>query len=226
MSQKNELLSKLLDQRQHLDKVSLLREFVHNLEYSVGKFKTNTTRSDLYQALAYTVRDVLVDRYNETQERYASEKAKRLYYLSMEFLLGRLLTGNLINLGIDEDSDDAMRDIGHTLEEISEYEPDAGLGNGGLGRLAACFLDSLTSLCLPATGSGIRYEYGIFHQNLVNGEQREAPDAWLSRGNPWELMRSDILFPVNFYGYTEDSTLSDGKKIVRWYPGEAVMAMA
>jgi starch phosphorylase len=144
----------------------------------------------------------------------------------MEFLLGKLLMTNLVNLEIRSEMTAAINEIGYNLDEIAEYEPDAGLGNGGLGRLAACFLDSLSTQDMVCTGSGIRYEYGIFHQNIVNGEQKEAPEAWLARGNPWELMRSDVMFPVSFYGYTEEYVTAVGEKAIRWYPGETIMAMA
>ena len=223
---KHEKLYKMLERVQSVDKQSIAAHFVHNLEYSVGKYKHNTTGSDIYQAMAFTIRDALVDRFNETQELAVNAKSRRVYYLSMEFLLGRLLKSNLINLGIYQQTKGALEEIGYDLEEILEYEPDAGLGNGGLGRLAACFLDSLTSQDMVATGTGIRYEYGIFHQNIVNGEQKEAPDAWLSRGNPWELMRADLLYPIHYYGHTEITTTPTGEKTTRWFPGETVMAMA
>src|SRR5439155_17465968 len=124
------------------------------------------------------------------------------YYLSMEFLLGRMLLSNIINLGALEEYREAMQRLGFTLEELGECEADAGLGNGGLGRLAACFIESASTLSLPFYGYGIRYEFGIFRQRIIDGQQSEAPDKWLRFGNPFEVPRPDVLFPVKFYGRT------------------------
>ncbi len=224
---KRERLLELLDHKGiHVSPDTFQHTVVRHLEYTVGKFKHNITGADIYQALAYTVRDVLLDRYNETQERYKKEKVKRVYYLSMEFLLGRLLKNNLVNLGSWNLAKDALDGIGYQINDIEEYEPDAGLGNGGLGRLAACFLDSLATLNLPATGCGLRYEFGIFHQHLVDGYQKEAPDSWLGRGNPWEMARPDISYPVHFYGTLEQYVTGTGDMATQWIPGETIMAMA
>lgn len=226
---KNERFSRLwelLDATRISDAESIEKNFVHHLEYTVGKYKHDITGADAYQALAYTIRDSLIDLYNETQATYKEKKAKRVYYLSMEFLLGRLLKSNLLNLQSWGLADESIKNLGFELGDLVEYEPDAGLGNGGLGRLAACFLDSMATLELPAIGSGLRYEFGIFHQHIVDGFQREAPDSWLTRGNPWELPRPDIIFPIHFYGTTEDYITATGAVATLWTPGETVMAMA
>lgn len=219
-------LWELMDRVQNIDEDSLRKAFAHHLEYTVCKYRESIHGPDVYQALAYTVRDFLIDRWNETQASFKESKAKRVYYLSMEFLLGRLLTANLVNLGMREQVQENLKHFGYDLEEISEYEPDAGLGNGGLGRLAACFLESMATLDLPCSGASIRYEFGIFHQQIVNGHQKEAPDNWLSRGNPWEIMRNDIIYPVYFYGQSESYVDDAGNVRFRWVPGETVMAQA
>ena len=224
--EKHKKLWALMEEQRNIDVAALRRAFAHHMEYTVGKYREGIQKADVYQALAYTVRDFLIDRWNETQQEVKRRRTRRVYYLSMEFLMGRLLVTNLVNVGMREIADQNLAEFGYTLEEIMEYEPDAGLGNGGLGRLAACFLDSMATLDLPCSGSTIRYEFGIFHQQILNGYQKEAPDDWLSRGNPWEIMRGDILYPVNFYGHTEQYVDDTGTVRTRWLPGDSVMAMA
>lgn len=223
---KREKLWELLDREPNIDLASLTKAFAHHLEYTVCKYRDSVHGSDIYRALAYTVRDFLIDRWNQSQEEIRKTKTKRLYYMSMEFLMGRLLNVNLVNTGMREQAAKALEEFGFDLEEISAYEPDAGLGNGGLGRLAACFLESIATLNLPGSGSSIRYEFGIFHQQIVDGYQKEAPDAWLARGNPWEIQRHDIQFAVNFYGYTERYVDDASLVRSRWVPGESVVAQA
>lgn len=150
---------------------------------------------------------------------------KRVYYLSLEFLLGRLMQATLVNTDLEDSYKDALQDLGYSLDDIYEEELDPGLGNGGLGRLAACFIDSLATLNYPAWAYGIRYNYGIFKQGIVNGYQVERPDYWLSRGNPWEIERVDVQFPVNFYGKVVKYN-DHGVERCRWEPGEKVIAMA
>jgi starch phosphorylase len=222
----HEKLLKLLDRPREVDLESILMAFVHHLEYSVGKYKHNVGAQDIYQALALTIRDFLIDRWNETQERHRETRAKRVYYLSLEYLIGQMLVTNLVNMGMREAAAHALREIGFDLDEIADQEPDPGLGNGGLGRLAACFLDSLATLDLPGCGCGLRYEYGMFRQQIVDGYQHEAPDGWLSRRNPWEVRRGDLVYPVPYYGHTE---VIPGARVpgpARWVPGETVLAMA
>jgi starch phosphorylase len=223
---KREKLWELLDREPNIDLLSLTRAFAHHLEYTVCKYRDTARGPDIYQALAFTVRDFLIDRWNRSQAEIRAKKSKRLYYISMEFLMGRLLDVNLVNTGMRAQAARALAEFGFDLAEIRDYEPDAGLGNGGLGRLAACFLESIATLNLPGSGSSIRYEFGIFHQQIVEGYQKEAPDAWLARGNPWEIQRHDIRFAVNFYGYTERYVDDAGVVRSHWAAGESVIAQA
>lgn len=225
MSNHNKLIQ-LLQRTTKEDKESLTKHFVHHLEYTVGKYIHNYTNRDLYLALAYTIRDYLIDRWNEVQDIYKNKKVKKVYYLSMEFLLGRMLKTNLINMGAYELAKSVANELGFNLEDIFKEEPDAGLGNGGLGRLAACFLDSLASLNYPAVGAGLLYEYGIFEQKIVQGNQVEYPDHWLSIPNPWLIMRSDYIYPIGFYGRVEEYVDYHGIKRKRWEPDYKVLAQA
>ncbi|MCC6275219.1 MAG: glycogen/starch/alpha-glucan phosphorylase, partial [Leptospiraceae bacterium] len=226
MNSSHEKLWKLLDREQNTDASSLEKSFAHHLEYTVGRHKNNTEKEDIYKALSYTVRDIMIDRLNETQLKYREENPKRIYYLSLEFLIGRTLCNSLINLGLYDVMQKVMNDIGYDLTEILEFEPDAGLGNGGLGRLAACFLDSMATLNLPGYGYGIRYEYGIFNQQMHNGYQIEKPDHWLGDLNPWEMVRPEVHFPVHYYGHVETRVDATGEMISVWVPGETVLAVA
>ena len=158
---------------------------------------------ELFNALLLTVRDRLVERWRATRNRYREEQPKRINYISLEFLMGRALSNAVINLDLEEPVREALKYYGSSLEDISQEELDAGLGNGGLGRLAACFLDSCASLQLPVTGYGIRYQYGMFRQEIRKGYQVEHPDHWLRDGNPWERESSRNIRRVKFFGYTE-----------------------
>jgi hypothetical protein len=170
--------------RNGMDPESLRREFAHHLQCSQGKDEHTATPLDRFFAVAYSVRDHLMNRWIETQQSYYKADAKRVYYLSLEFLMGRALGNNLLNLGMYEPMKAALEEMGLNLTDLLENEVDAGLGNGGLGRLAACFLDSMATLNLPAYGYGIRYEFGIFEQDIRNGYQVEKPEEWLRFGNP------------------------------------------
>jgi glycogen phosphorylase len=226
-SEKHEKLWSLLEREQIITNDSLEKAFAHHLEYTVGKHRYNTEIKDVYEALSYTVRDVIIDRLNETQGSYRVQNPKRVYYLSLEFLIGRTLSNALINTGLLESMKKILSDFGYDLTEILDYEPDAGLGNGGLGRLAACFMDSLSTLNLPGYGYGIRYEYGIFNQQIENDIQIEKPDSWLTKSsNPWEIVRQDVVYPIHFYGHVETKIDPTGKIISVWYPTETVLAMA
>src|SRR4029079_6017553 len=163
--------------------------FENHLLYTMAKDQYSATKLDLYKRLAATVKDLLVKRWIQTQQTYYKKDAKRVYYLSLEFLMGRALRNNLVNLRLIREVQEALEKSGQNLEELQELEWDAGLGNGGLGRLAACFLDSMASLELPGYGYGIRYEYGIFYQHIRDGYQIETPDNWLRHGNVWEIER-------------------------------------
>jgi starch phosphorylase len=172
------------------------------------------------------MRDRLVERWIETQKKYTMENVKRVYYLSLEFLMGRLLGNNVSNLGITDSTQKALNNLELNFEEIEDQEIDAGLGNGGLGRLAACFLDSMATLELPAVGYGIRYEFGIFLQKIVNGYQIEAPEQWLANGNPWEIKRPEYQYKINFYGRIENYADEAGKLHRHWTDTSDVVAVA
>jgi starch phosphorylase len=181
---------------------------------------------DVYKALVYTVRDYLIENWIKTQRSYYEKGRKRVYYLSLEFLIGRALGNALINLDMYDEANQALKELGFDLEEVREMGDDAALGNGGLGRLAACFMDSMATLGLPAYGYGIRYEFGIFYQRLLDGYQVESPDDWLRYGTPWEFQRPHHLFPVHYYGEVKRYRDKDGHEKVDWVDTEVVMAMA
>src|SRR5512137_2047340 len=193
------------------DADALKRAFADHLQYSQGKDEHTATPMDRYFAAAHTVRDRMMRRWIQTQQTYYKRGAKRIYYLSLEFLMGRLMENNLINLGLHANMKAALTDLGLDLNDLLAQEPDAGLGNGGLGRLAACFLDSLATLGYPAYGYGIRYEFGIFDQELRGGAQVEAPDNWLRYGNPWEVERPEYLYPVHLYGQVSSHQDFEGR---------------
>ena len=177
-------------------------------------------------ALAYTVRDRLMERFMRTQRSYKEARARTVCYFSAEFLVGPHTDNNLLNLGIRENVELALQELGLDLDELLEQEEEPGLGNGGLGRLAACYMDSLATLGIPAIGYGIRYEYGIFDQEIQDGWQVEVTDAWLRNGNPWELPRPKLRFPVKFGGHTEHYTDDQGRLRVHWVPELTVYGMA
>ncbi|MEO8500010.1 MAG: glycogen/starch/alpha-glucan phosphorylase [Vicinamibacteria bacterium] len=212
--------------RGRLDESGIVAGFAQRMMYTVAKDGHNATDFDAYMALAYSVRDRLMERWFKTQSDYYQADAKRVYYLSLEFLMGRALLNNVVNLGARHAHVQAMRQLGFDLEALQEREWDAGLGNGGLGRLAACILDSAATLALPFYGYGIRYEYGIFQQRIIDGAQVEAPDNWLRYGNPWEIPRADAIFPVRFYGRSEHVADAHGRVRARWVDTQEVWAMA
>jgi len=187
-----------------------------HLKYSQVRDWRRATLMDKYNSVALTVRDRLVQRWIKTQQNYFESDPKRVYYLSMEFLVGRALSNYLVNLDFKDECCQAMRELGFHLEEIEQADIEAGLGNGGLGRLAACFLDSLATLGIPGYGYGIRYEFGIFYQSIINGYQVEKADDWLRRGSPWEIPRPDYMYPVRFYGKTEPFINKEGESKTRW----------
>jgi len=197
-----------------------------HLHFTLGKDKYTATKRDLFLSVAYTVRDQLIDRWIKTQQQYYDADAKRVYYLSLEFLMGRTMENSLVNLNLYENCKKAIHDLGYDLDVLFEVEPDAGLGNGGLGRLAACILDSMATLGIPGYGYGIRYDYGIFTQIIQNGYQIEKPENWLRYGNPWEICRSEYLYPVQFYGRVIQYTDERGTLHCDWIDSEEVLAMA
>ncbi len=209
-----------------MDAQALKDSFVRHMEYSLGKDNFSSTPQDCYSSIALCARDRLIERWITTQQTYHKKHAKRIYYLSLEFLIGRTLGNSLINLGLYDEASKAVRDLGYSLEDLREKEWDAGLGNGGLGRLAACFMDSLATLEIPAMGYGIRYDYGIFFQSIRNGYQVETPDNWLRLGNVWEFPRPEFSYMVNFYGSAESYQDATGLTRRRWINGEEIIAMA
>jgi len=199
--------------------------FLDNLHYVQGRFRPVATRNDNYMALAYTIRDRLLQRWINSATTYLNRKSRTVCYLSAEFLLGPQLGNNLVSLGIEQEVRAAMEDLGLDLDELLEQEAEPGLGNGGLGRLAACFLDSMATLGIPSIGYGIRYEFGIFDQQIRDGWQAEVSDKWLRLGNPWEIVRPEVAFDIKFGGHTE-SYVEDGQYRVRWVPGRVVRGVA
>ena len=204
---------------------AVLHSFTNHLLYSLAKDQYSATARDRFMSLALTVRDRLIERWIATQQRYYRRDAKRVYYLSAEFLMGRALANNLLNLGLYDTAREAMRMMGIEVADLLEQEVDAGLGNGGLGRLAACFLDSMATLDIPGYGYGIRYEFGMFDQEIKEGWQIEKPDEWLRFGNPWEMPRPEYWVPVGFGGRTEEH-FDHGRLKVHWAPAEQVIGVA
>jgi starch phosphorylase len=198
---------------------------IHHLMSFQGRDPERSGPTDIYKALAYTMRDIMVEKWISTQKTFYAKKKKRVYYLSLEFLIGRSLGNSLINLGIMEDAKKAVEALGYDMSEIRDQEEDAGLGNGGLGRLAACFMDSIATLKIPAYGYGIRYEYGLFYQQLIDGYQVETPDNWLRYGTPWEFERRVPVFPVRFYGNVTGYLDDKGRYRAKWVNTSDVMAM-
>jgi starch phosphorylase len=210
------------DHRTVSDPASIAQSIVDHLRLRLGRVPEVATRAEWYTALAYTVRDRLFRRWSATLETFLRSDVRVVAYLSAEFLLGPHLGNNLINLGIDDPTRQACRDLGLDLDELLAQEEEPGLGNGGLGRLAACYLESLSTLEIPAVGYGIRYEFGIFDQEIRDGKQVEITDKWLRRGNPWEIVRPDLTVDVHLGGRTEAATDQRGRYRVRWIPERTV----
>jgi len=200
------------------DVPAIEQQISNHLEYTLARDRGQFDQLGAYQATAHSVRDRLLEYWNDTNFRFGELDAKQVYYLSIEFLLGRTLQNALLNLNIEGNYASALKELGFNLEDLYEQELDAGLGNGGLGRLAACFLDSLASQNYIAWGYGIRYTYGMFRQEIFQGWQAEIPDLWLKFGNPWEITRFDVKYPVRFYGHCVNGT--------HWEGGEVVFAVA
>ena len=207
---------------------AIAEALIDNLHSLQAKLPQHATRNDWYMALAYTVRDRMLDRYIQTIEAItgADASVKAVAYLSAEFLTGPHLGNSLINLGIWQAAQQAVAKVGQNLSDLLEQEEEPGLGNGGLGRLAACYMDSLATLNVPAIGYGIRYEFGIFDQTIRDGWQVELTDKWLRFGNPWEIVRSEITFDVKFGGRTEGYYDAQGRYRVRWIPEKVVKGVA
>ena len=209
------------DRRVEMSVEGLKEDFAWHLRYTLAKGSTRATERDQYTAFANAVRDRIVERWISTQEEYGRQNTKRVYYMSLEFLIGRLLGNNVINLKADQLCRDALKEYGIDWNNLRDYESDAGLGNGGLGRLAACYLDSMSTLDLAGMGYGLRYDYGIFKQKIVGGNQVEEPDQWLKNGYPWEMARPEYAQHVHFGGHVECVTIK-GRQVWNWVPGETI----
>jgi starch phosphorylase len=208
------------------DIVTLRRAIVAKLAYSVGKDPMAASARDWFVATALAVRDRVIERWMQSTRTTRAEKKKRVYYLSLEFLVGRLLQDSLNNLGLTETMRSALAELGVDLDKLRNLEPDPALGNGGLGRLAACYMESMASLGVAAHGYGIRYDHGLFRQVIKDGWQQEYPDNWLSFGNPWEFERPEVSYPIGFGGVVEAVDPETPAGPGRWVPGETVDAVA
>lgn len=208
------------------DAIALREAILAKLTYAMAKDRSNACAHDWFVATALAVREHIIDRWIESTRRTSAERRKQVYYLSIEFLIGRLLFDALGNLGMTETARDALAGLKIDLDHLRALEPDAALGTGGLGRLAACFMDSLASVNMPAYGYGIRYDYGLFKQDITDGWQHETPEDWLAAGNPWEFERQDIVYPVRFGGTVEYIGGDAETARAVWYPAETVLAVA
>ena len=220
-----EKMWELMDTYLPRDKINIQKSIVKHIEYTLATTRFDVNSHYLFQGTALSVRDRLLEQWNDTQLFIRINNPKKIYYLSIEFLLGRLLQNALVCIDLEKCYKEALNEFGVKIEEVYENENDPALGNGGLGRLAACYIDSMATLNYPAWGYGIRYDYGIFRQVIQNCEQKEFPDYWLTKGNPWEIMRLDTQFKVRFYGYLKDDW-KDGHKVRSWQGGEEVVAVA
>ena len=200
-------------------------DYAHHLRYTLAKGEDTATARDRYLAFAYAIRDRITERWMDTQAEYHKQNSKYVYYLSLEFLIGRLLGNNVINLKADQLCQDALRAYGIDWNSLRDFEMDAGLGNGGLGRLAACYLDSMSTLDLAAMGYGIRYDYGIFRQRIVDGQQVEEPDHWMKDGYPWEISRPEYAQTVSFGGHVECKRAANGELKWTWNPAVTVQGV-
>ena len=199
--------------------------FLNHRKYSLAKDEYSVTQHDNFYTLALVVRDRMIEKWIKTQQNYYDKNVKRVYYLSLEFLMGRTLGNSMVNLDILDECETAMKELGIDMEVVREEEVDAGLGNGGLGRLASCFLDSMATLELPAYGYGIRYDYGIFNQKIVDGYQIEEPDNWLKLGCPWEIERPEFEIRIQFHGNVTSYKNKHGKLCYKWENTQDVLAM-
>ncbi len=225
---KDDVLKSELDIESHrgFRHEDFMASFQDKLKYQLVKDTTTATAYDRFLSISYAIRDRLVENWVSTQKTYRQNKVKRVYYMSLEFLIGRSLGNSIINLQAYDGVANALAELGMNLEEVREAETDAGLGNGGLGRLAACFMDSLATLEIPAYGYGIRYDYGIFRQKIVRGYQVEEPDEWLSKANPWEISRPEYTYRIKFGGRVVERINRNGKQIFDWISTDDVLAMA
>ncbi|KAJ3203840.1 Non-essential glycogen phosphorylase, partial [Entophlyctis luteolus] len=208
------------------DEDSIARSFCRHATKTLARSSFNMDAFAAYFAAAYSARDRLLDKWNDTQTYHSIKSPKRVYYMSLEFLLGRSLDNAMLNMTVKKQFSSALSGLGFRVEDLIEEEMDAALGNGGLGRLAACFMDSLATLDYPAWGYGIRYQYGIFQQKIVDGYQTEFPDYWLNFGNPWEIERLDVCYEIRFRGFVNKVTDASGRARFVWEGGEKILAIA
>ena len=206
------------------DKTAIQKSILNHMEHSLGSLNLDIKNDTLFYSTSLSVKNILQSRMNSTEEYIIKNNPKKIHYMSIEFLLGRLLQNSLVCLELEQNYKEALFDLGVKLEELYEEEKDPALGNGGLGRLAACYMDSLSTMNYPGYGYGLRYDYGIFKQVIQNYEQKELPDYWLQKGNPWEIMRLDTQYKVKFYGYCRDSIVN-GKKYRKWCGGSEILAI-
>lgn len=209
-----------------MDAASIKNDILEHLNYTMAADIESATDREFYKSLVLSVRDRLHANWLKTQKEYREKKTKKIYYISMEFLIGRLLDNALVNLGIEEEVREACEEMGRKYENVRDMEDDAALGNGGLGRLAACFLDSMATLGLAGFGYGIKYDYGIFNQQIVDGYQVERPDDWLRFGTPWTVTRPSVMYPVKFYGRSVPHRDEDGTLRFKWENAQHVYALA
>lgn len=202
-----------------------MHSIVNHMEFTLARTRFSICKHSTYKATALSIRDRLIEVWNDTQLEFHKQNPKRAYYLSIEYLLGRQLQNALMNIDIKDVVRRSLHKLGMELERIYEEEHDPGLGNGGLGRLAACFLDSLATLNYPVWGYGLRYTFGIFKQKIVNGYQYEIPDYWLQQGNPWEIMREDVEYVIQFNGNLKH-VIEDGLKKTIWEKTDKIKAIA
>lgn len=225
LESKTTKLWSLMDSYTPRDLLTIQKSVIQHIEYTLARTRFNLDDQSLYIGTSLSVRDRLLENWNDTHNFTKLNNPKRLYYLSIEFLLGRLLQNALLNLDLEDKYKEALGELGFKLEEVYEQEYDPALGNGGLGRLAACYLDSLTTMNYPGWGYGIRYDYGIFRQGIENFQQKEYPDYWLIKGNPWEIQRLDVKYKVHFYGHLVERQVN-GRTVKSWEGGQEVIAIA
>ena len=206
------------------DKTSIQKSILSHIEHTLGSSKYDIKNSSLFFSTSSTIKNILLSRMKTTEEFITKKGAKKIHYMSIEFLLGRLLQNSLVCLELENNYKEALFDLGVKLEELYDEEKDPAIGNGGLGRLAACYMDSLSTMNYPGYGYGIRYDYGIFRQVIQNFEQKELPDYWLKNGNPWESINLDTKYTIRFYGYCRNSIVN-GKKYRKWCGGDEILAI-
>ncbi|MBD0320144.1 MAG: glycogen/starch/alpha-glucan phosphorylase, partial [Gemmatimonadetes bacterium] len=218
----------VLDAARRTTRVDALKRAIDDhIKYTLARDRSTATERDVYMSAAWTLRDRMAGHWADTQARYHAQNAKRVYYLSLEFLMGRTFGNAVLNLGLEGAAAEALEEVGYRVEELEQVEPDAGLGNGGLGRLAACYLDSMATLELPGYGYGIRYQHGIFRQKIdERGRQVERPDNWLHDENPWEIARPDRTYRVKLYGRVQARADAQGRIHYEWVDTSDILAMA